>query len=135
VLKENLTEKDAIEMFSNVVKAVKYAHGEGVFHRDIKSDNIIVIKGSNKIKIADFGTAAIDDRLDRTFPFFCTDQVGTPDAWAPERERGEEYDPKAVDIYALGILLRDMLRKKKSPFEILPYSFPPPQRRVDTGGP
>lgn len=31
-------------MFSNVVKAVKYAHGKGVFHRDIKSDNILVIK-------------------------------------------------------------------------------------------
>ena len=36
--------QDAIEMFSNVVKAVKYAHGKGVFHRDIKSDNILVIK-------------------------------------------------------------------------------------------
>jgi hypothetical protein len=94
------TLSDAIDALAPVFDAVQYAHRQGVVHRDIKPDNVLLTDQERPL-LADFGLARIQsESLD-------VDEVGlilgTPYYMAPEQVRAEDVDGRA-DVYALGIL-------------------------------
>jgi predicted Ser/Thr protein kinase len=92
----------ALEMTS----ALAAAHAAGVIHRDLKPENVL-ITGDGRIKIVDFGIAQIDGP-DATRLTRAGAMLGTPAYMAPEQLLGGHVDARA-DIYALGVLLSEML--------------------------
>jgi serine/threonine protein kinase len=82
--------------------AVGYAHASGVIHCDIKPGNVMVDQGGN-IYLTDFGIARHAESTTTTLA-----TAGTAAYMAPEQIRGEPVNP-ATDVYALGILLFEML--------------------------
>jgi serine/threonine protein kinase len=104
--KEITTEK-AREVIAQLCDALQFAHDRGVAHRDIKPANIL-ITNDWKVKVADFGLARDLSALPNP------DEVeyGTPDYTAPERLiTGANVDHRA-DIYALGVVIHEMLTGK-----------------------
>ena len=88
--------------------AIYHLHKQGIVHRDIKDENIIVNE-FGVIKLIDFGSAGYTKQ--GPFDVF----VGTIDYASPEVLRGEKYEGKPQDIWALGILLYTMIYKE-NPF-------------------
>ncbi len=104
---KKLTPAEALKIIPQVCDALEYAHSQGVVHRDVKPENILLDK-AGRVKIADFGLAKLADpdgvSLTRTHQ-----AMGTPHYMAPEQwERPGEVDHRA-DIYALGVLLYELL--------------------------
>jgi tRNA A-37 threonylcarbamoyl transferase component Bud32 len=99
----------ALSVIPQICDALQYAHEEGVVHRDVKPENILVDKRS-RVKIADFGLAKLVGTSRASFTLTGTHQVmGTVDYMAPEqRNRPQEVDHRA-DIYSLGVVFYEML--------------------------
>ena len=105
-----LSEEVSREYFIQVIHGISYLHSLGLAHRDIKPENLLLDKKKN-IKICDFGgTAKIEEGEERK-TFF-----GTYEYMAPEVIEGSNYN-KGVDIWALGILLFELLHGH-SPFRV-----------------
>jgi serine/threonine-protein kinase len=83
-----------------VAWALAYAHGQGVVHRDVKADNIIIERGSGRALIADFGIARV---IDATGATGIGEILGTAEYMSPEQASGEAVDHRS-DIYSLGIV-------------------------------
>lgn len=93
---------EALRVAQGVTAGLEAAHGRGIIHRDLKSENVLVgVDGS--IKIADFGVAIFSDLA--SGPSRVT---GTYRAMSPEQSRGEPIDARS-DLFALGILLYEIL--------------------------
>ncbi|KAM9896456.1 hypothetical protein OXX79_007464 [Metschnikowia pulcherrima] len=107
-VKSDMSELQCQLIFKQVVSAIYYLHKQGIIHRDIKDENIIVNE-VGVVKLIDFGSAGYV----KSGPFDVF--VGTVDYASPEVLRGEKYDGKPQDIWALGILLYIMLYKE-NPF-------------------
>lgn len=107
-LKTNMTEHEAKLIFKQVASGIKHLHDNGIVHRDIKDENIIV---DNKgfVKLIDFGSAAYV----KSGPFDVF--VGTIDYAAPEVLGGDPYEGKPQDIWAIGVLLYTIIFKE-NPF-------------------
>jgi serine/threonine-protein kinase len=84
-----------------VCRALQYAHGEGVVHRDIKSSNIMV-DDAWRVKLTDFGVARVVGRDGDSMI------VGTPAYIAPEHVQGRGADARS-DLFALGVVLYEAL--------------------------
>ena len=105
-----LGEDEARTIFKQIVEGIQYCHEQGIVHRDIKLENIIIDHELN-IRIIDFGFAIKYDPSKR-LKIFC----GTPEYLAPEVIANETYDGTAADCWSLGVLLYIMLCGKK-PFK------------------
>jgi len=97
----------AVALVAKVVRAVQYAHGQGILHRDLKPGNIL-LDGRGEPLVSDFGLAKWLDatsHLTRTLTIF-----GTPGYIAPEQVNGSagKLGP-ASDVYSLGAILFDLL--------------------------
>ena len=108
-----LPEKDALKIASLLCEAVQYLHDEGVIHRDLKPQNVM-IGCDGTIRLLDFGLAVGADSRRITFQGF-TPAMGTPDYMAPEQVRGKRGDER-TDIYSLGAILYEMVTGV-TPFE------------------
>lgn len=91
---------DAARMLREVAWALAYAHAQGVIHRDVKPDNIILEAGSGRALVADFGIAA---QVTGAAGVDGGDVIGTPEFMSPEQALGEQVDAKS-DLYALGVV-------------------------------
>jgi len=97
----------AVALMAKVSRAVQYAHGQGILHRDLKPGNIL-LDGRGEPLVSDFGLAKWLDtssHLTRTLTIF-----GTPGYIAPEQVNGSsgKLGPTA-DVYSLGAILFDLL--------------------------
>src|SRR5215467_5331323 len=97
-----LPEPDAVKIASHVCTALAYMHQQGVVHRDLKPQNIMLCNDGS-IRIMDFGIARAENSRRLTFVGF-TPAMGTPDYMAPEQVRGSRGDAR-TDIYSLGAIL------------------------------
>lgn len=99
--------KEVAQVVVTLARAVQVAHDQGVVHRDLKPDNIL-ITNDGTLKITDFGLAK---RLDGPEGQTKTGViVGTPGFMAPEQAAGRNREVgRAVDIYALGAILYDLV--------------------------
>lgn len=106
--------KRCIEIFSQILKAISYAHNfrdddvhSGVLHRDLKPSNIMVVHDidQTKVKVMDFGIAKIvGDQRDRTGQ----DRMGTLAYMSPEQLKSTKDIGQQSDIYSLGVTLYEM---------------------------
>ncbi|MDP2290490.1 MAG: protein kinase [Actinomycetota bacterium] len=96
---------DAIRIAGQVLAALAPAHAGGIVHRDVKPGNILLTPGGDA-KLTDFGIAKRFDELGSETRAGTT--IGTPRYLAPEQATGATLSP-ATDVYAVGILLFEML--------------------------
>ncbi len=114
-LKQYLQEAGALEpsevlnFTTQIAKALSHAHSKGIIHRDIKPQNIMLLR-DGMIKVADFGIAALNSDIEEN----SYETVGSVHYIAPEQARGAAADARS-DIYSLGIVMYEMLTGK------LPY--------------
>jgi serine/threonine-protein kinase len=111
-----LSLRGRLALFAKVADAVQFAHSRLVVHRDIKPSNILV-DGSGTPRLLDFGIAKLlDVREDESLGVTAADvRLFTPSYAAPEQFRGEP-PTTATDVYALGVLLFELLTGQK-PFD------------------
>jgi len=107
--KKPFTQKRVGEIMKPVCAALHYAHQQGLVHCDVKSANIMISK-SGKVVLTDFGIARHTETATATMV-----GAGAPAYMAPEQIRGEDPTPQ-TDIYALGVVLFEMLSGGMRPF-------------------
>jgi serine/threonine protein kinase len=107
-----LTVDEAVRLAIEIADALAYAHSQGIVHRDIKPDNVL-LSGGHAL-VADFGIAkALDAAKTPGVDAITTAEgmVGTPAYMSPEQAAGESTDPRC-DVYSLGVVLYEMLSGK-----------------------
>ena len=102
----------AVRIITQVCDGVSVAHDAGIFHRDLKPGNIILLPsptdgGGESVKIIDFGIAKFRETDSDSLTGVGT-VIGTPRYMSPEQCRGERVNASS-DVYALGIILYEML--------------------------
>lgn len=103
-----------LNLFDQIVKAVTYLHKNRIAHRDIKSENILIHPDTKQIKLIDFEFAIkvpVTNVIAREY-------VGTPSYMAPELISSKKIYPFKTDIWALAILLYELIYKN------VPWSEP-----------
>lgn len=99
---------ERLRLFARVCQAVSHAHTKGVIHRDLKPANILVTADGTP-KILDFGIArAVEDR-DGALTTHTGHPIGTPAYMSPEQTEGSPDIDTRTDVYALGVLLYELL--------------------------
>jgi WD40 repeat protein/serine/threonine protein kinase/tetratricopeptide (TPR) repeat protein len=112
--KNNLDNKERLELFMQVCYAVQHAHQKGIIHRDIKPSNVMITLHDGKPvpMVIDFGIAkATSQRLtEKTLFTRYAHMIGTPEYMSPEQAEmsGLDIDTR-TDIYSLGVLLYELL--------------------------
>jgi serine/threonine protein phosphatase PrpC len=97
---------DGLKIVSRVCDAIEYLHKNGVVHRDLKPQNIMLCNDGS-LRIMDFGIAKAAAAKRMTFGGF-SPTLGTPDYMAPEQVKGQRGDER-TDIYSLGAILYEMV--------------------------
>lgn len=121
-----LAPREALAIVPPLCDALQYAHDHGLVHRDIKPENILVDR-LGRVKIADFGIArlAAGDGTSSS-PGTETEVAGTPAYMAPEQKDHPGTIDHRADLYALGVVLYQMLTGELPS----PDQLQPPSRRV-----
>jgi serine/threonine-protein kinase len=94
----------AVEIMILVCRGLSYAHGLGIIHRDIKPDNIMVLR-NGAVKLTDFGLATVSAEKGMTQT---GTMMGTLAYMSPEQARGESADARS-DVFSLGATFYEML--------------------------
>ncbi|MDB4929910.1 MAG: serine/threonine protein kinase, partial [Myxococcaceae bacterium] len=100
--------REAVEIAIPVCHALGRAHSLGVVHRDVKPENVFLVRdpsGALRVKVLDFGIVHMRSEVRLTMP---GEIFGTPEYLASELARGEPCGP-ASDLYALGVMLFEMV--------------------------
>lgn len=103
--------RDAVHFTTQVLRALQHAHDRGIVHRDVKSQNVMLLSDGT-IKVMDFGIARFNRETDKTMS---EKAIGSVHYISPEQARGEMTDEKS-DIYSVGVMLYEMLTGEK-PFD------------------
>src|SRR5688572_22122937 len=116
-----LTIRQRLELFIQVCDAIAHAHTKSILHRDIKSSNVLAYLNDGKptAKVIDFGVAKALTSERLTELTFSTDRgavIGTYDSMSPEQAGGSRDIDTRTDVYALGVLLYQLLTGAK-PFD------------------
>jgi eukaryotic-like serine/threonine-protein kinase len=126
----------AVKIVLGIADALAYIHSRGVVHRDLKPENIMV-DPEDRVKLIDFGIAGQEGARRLTFAKL-SQVMGTPEYISPEQVKGKRGDGRS-DIYALGVMLYEMLTGKPpfqgpNPFAIMNdrlLNNPIPPREID----
>lgn len=94
--------KESLHFSAQIAKALAHAHEKGIIHRDIKPQNIMLLKDGT-IKVADFGIAALQNSMGDS-----DEALGSVHYMAPEQSKGAAADARS-DIYSLGVVMYEML--------------------------
>jgi len=110
--------KRAVEIAHQIASALGAAHEAAIVHRDIKSDNVFLVEqegGSDFVKVLDFGISKFlqSDRHTRSGV-----TMGTPEFMSPEQITNPDDVDHRADIYALGVILYEMLEGRR-PFRAI----------------
>ncbi|CAE8628866.1 unnamed protein product [Polarella glacialis] len=97
------SEVDAMTIFGQCCLALQYVHGKRIVHRDIKSQNIFMMKAGD-VKLGDFGISKVME----TNTAVAGTVIGTPSYFAPEICEDQPYGSK-VDIWSIGVVLFELL--------------------------
>ncbi|MCD7858532.1 MAG: Stk1 family PASTA domain-containing Ser/Thr kinase [Clostridiales bacterium] len=95
--------REALHFSTQIFQALKHAHSRGIVHRDIKPQNIMVLRDGS-VKVADFGIARISDSQ-RTMT---SETLGSVHYISPEQAKGGDIDGRS-DLYSAGVVLYEML--------------------------
>jgi len=111
--------RQSLEVARDIAEALDYAHAKGVVHRDLKPENIMLLQDGS-LKVMDFGIARLTGQEGLTSASLF---IGTPLYAAPEMVEPTSVDHR-VDLYALGIILYEMLQgtvpfTADSPYRVL----------------
>ena len=112
--------REASQLVLQLVEALTAAHAEGVIHRDVKPQNLL-LDGTDTLKVLDFGIAVVQGGSGHL-----TEEglvVGTPAYMSPEQLMGDPLTP-ASDFYAAGVVLYELLSGR------LPYEVTSPMALV-----
>jgi eukaryotic-like serine/threonine-protein kinase len=105
--------KRALTIMRQILSGLAHAHAQGVIHRDIKPDNVILAAATgtgDHARLLDFGLAKLSETPGTATS--ATIAIGTPSYMSPEQARGMPVDARA-DLYSCGVLLFQMLTGKK----------------------
>ncbi|NLF35244.1 MAG: Stk1 family PASTA domain-containing Ser/Thr kinase, partial [Clostridiales bacterium] len=103
--------REALHFITQIMKALSHAHGRGIIHRDIKPQNIMVLRDGS-VKVADFGIARLASAAQSTLT---QEALGSVHYISPEQARGSRVDTRS-DLYSAGVVLYEMLTGRL-PFE------------------
>jgi eukaryotic-like serine/threonine-protein kinase len=134
--RKKLPVERAMKIALGICDALGYIHSHGIVHRDLKPENIMV-DADDHVKLIDFGIAGQAGARRLTFAKL-SQVMGTPDYISPEQVKGKRGDGRS-DIYALGVMLYEMLTGKTpfqgpNPFAIMNdrlLNNPTPPRELD----
>lgn len=124
--------KNTMSIISQLLRALHSAHQLDIVHRDIKSANVMILKGDGGVKLADFGIARIAESPELTMTGAV---VGTPKYMAPEQMFGLKVDSRA-DLFSVAMVFLELLTLLPKSSSIPCSSLPeivnlPPNNRVD----
>lgn len=96
-----LTEQAARRYFSQLISALRFCHQNGIAHRDVKPQNLLLDRNGN-LKVSDFGLSALPEQLKNGLLHTA---CGTPAYAAPEVARRKGYDGAKADAWSCGVIL------------------------------
>ena len=102
--------REALHFITQIMRGLSHAHSRSIIHRDIKPQNIMVLRDGS-VKVADFGIACLAD----AHQTLAQEALGSVHYISPEQAKGERLDARS-DIYSAGVVLYEMLTGRL-PFE------------------
>lgn len=111
---EKLSLRAVIDIFKMVAEGLSHAHVRGIFHRDLKASNLMILGDLNssfQSKIIDFGIASIRESQPQSKKIQGTSLVGTPTYMSPDQLTGKNYDARS-EIYSLGCVMFEAIAGK-----------------------
>ena len=102
--------RESLHFITQIMRGLSHAHSRGIIHRDIKPQNIMVLRDGS-VKVADFGIACLADSAQT----LTQEALGSVHYISPEQTRGDRPDARS-DIYSSGVVLYEMLTGRL-PFE------------------
>ena len=102
--------RESLHFITQIMRGLSHAHSRGIIHRDIKPQNIMVLRDGS-VKVADFGIACLADSAQT----LTQEALGSVHYISPEQARGDRPDARS-DIYSSGVVLFEMLTGRL-PFE------------------
>lgn len=102
--------RESLHFITQIMRGLSHAHSRGIIHRDIKPQNIMVLRDGS-VKVADFGIACLENSAQT----LTQEALGSVHYISPEQARGDRTDARS-DIYSAGVVLYEMLTGRL-PFE------------------
>ena len=106
----HLNWRESLHFITQILRGLSHAHSRGIVHRDIKPQNIMVLRDGS-VKVADFGIACLENSAQT----LTQEALGSVHYISPEQARGDRTDARS-DIYSAGVVLYEMLTGRL-PFE------------------
>jgi serine/threonine protein kinase len=120
-------------LLRQILGGLKAIHDAGIVHRDLKSENVFLVadpRGEERAVLMDFGLArAVDGSVPTTMPLRTGGPAGTIDCMAPEQIHGGKPVGPAADVFAVGVLLFELLAGRR------PFVRVPPWQRLTEPAP